>query len=256
MKTKWVYFLSVALFFCGVEAHSLTLAEARTEVRRLIKDTATSTTLQRYSDSTLLTFINQAQREVVNQTWCLVTSTNITLTPNVTYYSMPNDMIAAEIVRFKDQSGRTRKLLAVSYKSLYETNPDFEKQTGPPMNYTSRFSLSGRSNREMAFLPIPTSASTGIVTMDYYSQSVDLVNDSDVLLNGIPILVPYHEGIVYQAVSKIKTIEGDATMAGAYLTLYQGAVTVMNSRLGEIPDYAPGFSAGNVQGQLGNPGKP
>lgn len=237
--------LVIALIWAGKVA-ALTLSDAETEVRRLIRDTATSVSLQRYPNATIDSFLNQAQKEVVTATWCLQASTSVVLSAATTYYSLPSDVIAVKLVRFKDSTSRTRNLTETSYKALYENNPDYERQTGPPMQYILRYSTSAGTSLQIAFLPIATTSSTGTATVDYYDQATDLSSAGDVLLNGFSTLIPYHESVVYQAVSKIKMIEGDTASAGAYLQLYQASIQAMNSRLGERPNLNPGASAGGV----------
>lgn len=229
------------LLVCG-KAHSLTLAEAETEVRRLVKDTATSASLQRYSDTVLDTFLNQAQREVVTQTWCLQKTTTLTLAAGSTWYSLPSDLINVKTARFRDSTGRVRALDQKSYQAIFQTNPDWERQPGPPFSYLLRYSTAAGSYYEVAFIPIPTISSTGTAVMEYYKQATDLTADSDVLLDGFKILIPYHETVIYPVVAKILLLEGDTASATLYLQLYQDAVKNMNSRLGEMPNYSPGLS--------------
>jgi hypothetical protein len=233
------------LFLCAKTGSGLTLAEARTEVRRLVKDTATSSTLQRYSDTVLLSFLNQAQREVISASLPLENTTSYTLSSGTTYYSLPTDLVSVKFIKLKDATLRTRKLQQVSYKATLESNPDYERLSGPPMQYFIRPSTSSTvTTLDVAFLPVPTTSSTGTATVTYYKQATTLSADSDVLLDGDSTLLPYHEAVVYGAVAKIKLIEGDPS-SSVYLQLQQSGIQVMNSRLGEMPDYGPGLSAGS-----------
>lgn len=235
-----------ALFFIGVlllcaKSYCLTLSDAETEVRRLIKDTATSVTLQRYSDTILDSFLNQAQIEVVTDTWCLQASTTVVLTAATTYYNLPTDLITIRLVRVKDTGNRTRNIYETSYKAMYENNPDFERQSGPPMQYIVRPSPSS-NYFQIAFLPVATTSSTGTATIEYYKQAGNLNDDTANLLDGKYTLLPYHETVVYKAVIKIKLLEGDATGAATYSQLYSAMISAMNSRLGEKPNLNPGIS--------------
>lgn len=240
------FFLTLGLLFlCARAGFSLTLAEARTEVRRLVKDTASSSSLQRYSDTVLLAFLNQSQREVVTASLPLENTTFYVLTSGVTYYSLPSEVVNVKFVRFKDSAAKARKLQQVSYKATLESNPDYERISGPPFQYLVRASTYSKTTLDISYLPVPTTSSTGTVTITYYKQATDLVNDSDVLLDGDSVLLPYGEAIVYQVVYKIKLIEGDIQGASTYSGLYQQTLKDMNSRLGELPDYSPGLSGGS-----------
>lgn len=220
----------------------LTLAEAKTELRRLIKDTATSSSLQRYSDTVLNSYLNQGQRDVVTATWCLETSTGITLSPSTTYYDLPSNIISVKMVTYLSATNIQRRLVQKSYKSQIESNPEWERQTGPPMNYMVRSSTDSGLSLEMAFIPIATSASTGTANVTYYKQATEMTSDSDILLDGDYTLVPYHNSVVYSAAMNIQIIEGNVQMAQSYSQLYQAMVAAMKSRLGEMPDYSPGLS--------------
>lgn len=229
-----------------VNAYSLTLEDAESELRRHIKDTATSSSLQRYSDTVLDSFLNQAQRDVVTATWCLETSTSITLSSTTLYYDLPSDLIAPKMVTYLPATNITRKLAQVSYKSQIENNPDWIRQTGQPMNYFVRSSTDSGLALEIAFIPIPTTSSTGTATVLYYKQPDVLDDDSDILLDGDYTLVPYHQSVVFAAVVSIKLIEGDVAGAGAYSQLLQSSIQSMKSRLGEMPDYNPGLSGASA----------
>lgn len=242
-----------ALFLCA-KSYSLTLAQAETEVRRLIRDTAVSVSLQKYSDSLIDDFLNQSQREVVNATWCLEATTSQSLASGTTFYALPSTLINVKSVRFVDSAGKIRNLEEKSVRVLDQTNPDWARQTGPPMQYILRRSTSVATDFQIAFIPNPTSASLGTGIIDYYKQATAMTSDSDVLLDGTTILLPYHETVVDETVAKIKSIEGDTAGSAYYLQLYQNSIQVMNSRLGERPNYAPGFS-GASPGSSGSPGK-
>lgn len=245
MRLRQTLLLVGALFLCA-KSHCLTLSDAETEVRRLVKDTATSASLQRYSDTVIDAFLNQSQREVVNATWCLQKSTSIALVTGTTYYSLPSDLIVVKLINFKDSANRKRELTETSYKAVRQNNPDYERTAGPPAEYTIRASTTNATTLDICFLPVAGGSSTGTITVDYMNQSTDLSSDSTVFLDGDIALLPYHETIVYQTVSKIKLLEGDTAMASAYLQLYTASIQAMNSRLGEKPNLSPGFSAGNT----------
>lgn len=240
---KKLFLLTIALFLCS-ESYCLNLLDAKAEVRRFIKDTATSASLQRYSEDDLNGLFNEAIRDVVTATWCLESSTEQLLSVGTTYYPLISDLINIKMVKFRDSTGRTRELTERSYKALRQNNPDYERISGPPMEYIIRASTSTSYYSQIAFLPIATTSSTGTVIIDYYKQATDITADSAILLDGDYNLIPYHKAVVYDVVSKIKLIEGDISGAAAFSALYEETIKNMNSRLGERPNFNPGLSAG------------
>ena len=103
-KFKILFFL-IFLPLLVPKVYCLTLSQIRTEIRRNLRDNVSAR--QRYTDDTLLDYINQAQRDIVNETWLSMRTTSYVLTANTTYYDLPTDMIVISQVYFKDKSGST-----------------------------------------------------------------------------------------------------------------------------------------------------
>lgn len=239
--------LGVALLFLCVKSYGLTRGDAETEIRYLIKDANPS--LQRYTDTVLDSFINAAQREIASETFCIQTSTGIILTPGVTTYGLPSDFIAFKLVVLKPANNRTRFLTEVSQKSVFENNPDFANQSGPPMQYFSRYStiapgVAGSESFKITPIPTATASSTGTMTVTYYAQAPDLTSDLSVLFGGYTVLVPYHEAVVYKVVAKIKGIESDIPGSTYYFQLYGNMVSLMVGKLNTMPNFTPSITAG------------
>ncbi len=70
-------------------ALALTLSDVRSQIRRNVRDTASSSTARRYSDATLLVYINEAQRAVMNDTWSLSTVGSVSSVAGTASYSLP-----------------------------------------------------------------------------------------------------------------------------------------------------------------------
>jgi hypothetical protein len=223
-------------------AWSLTLSDIETQVRYNARDTSSSASLQRYSDTVLDGFINEVQREVVNLTWCVEASTSYTLTAATTYYDLPTDLISIRLVTFTDANGMTVTLDENSEKKVFEDEPDYESSsTGQPSEYMVRLSTTGDNPLEIAYIPIPTSSSTGTVRVYYYCQVTDLSSNSDVPFNGFNHLYPYHYAIVAGATERIKMIEGRTDEAAVYTAVYQRYLTTMKDRLNRSSNYSPSF---------------
>lgn len=243
------------IFVLGLssQAHCLTLSNIRNQIRRHIRDTATDSSLRQYSDTTLNAQINEVQREVVNITWPLNKRTSFTLVSGTTYYSCPTDMIVPKAVYYTGPTGQTYELQEALEQSYRKSNPDYERQRGPPAVYFIRTSTFSNTQQEISFSPVPTTTSTGTVKMDYFNSATDLSSDTDVPFNGLYVLYQYHDSLVYDSVAKIKLIEGDVTAAQSYFQLFQNMVNQMLSKLGSAPNYTPGVIAGS--GSSGTSGR-
>jgi len=238
--------IGLVLLACAAPASALTLSDIETAVRTHIRDTSSSSSLQQFSDTKLDATINEVQRDVVNKTWCVENSTAVTLVAATTYYSMPTDLIVPFRVTFTDASREVIELTETSQVQIVKLNPDFERNSsGEPTEYFIRQSTSGGNPLEMGVNPIPTSASTGTVKMDYAAQATDLSSDSDVPFNGLNSLYQFHEVLVWGATYRIKLAQNKSAEAANYLTLYTEGVKEMKARLNEMPNYSINFKGRN-----------
>lgn len=228
-------FLLVIMLANKLECHALALSGIRSEIRILIKDNDSSR--RRYNDAQLLTFINDAQREISNATWIIHKSTSISLVSGTTYYSLPSDLI--EIKRV------TRE-----YKGLDETTFDkqdsdnddgsWETTGGTPSNYFQNESQPDK----IGIYPFPNSAtSTGTIRMIYVAQPVDLASDSDVPFNSHNRYAPYHDAIIFYVCMRIFLLEGEMDKSAMYSQLYESRINLMRALVGLKPNYLPGFSS-------------
>ncbi len=240
MKKIARYLVALLLLGVCVPAHALTLSDIRVTVRQTINDR--SDPQLTYSNTILNLFINEGQRDLVNQTWCLQKTTSQSLSVATTYYTLPSDLLAIQEFTFLDSTGRKRQLEEKSERGIYQSNPDYERQVGPPFYYFVRRSTSTGTSLEYGINPIPSTASaTGTVFVKYYNQATDLSVSTDVALGGFKHLYPYHSALVYYTVAKIKMLEGNTVAAESYMKLYQMMVALMVDRLGRMPNYNPSF---------------
>lgn len=231
-------FLSAILCLCAWgSANARTLSELRAELRRNIQDTHTSRA--RYSDATLLQYLNEAQNAVLSATWLSLETTSYELTRGTTFYSLPGDYLSANYVEFKDARGSARILEEMSLKGLGTNNSNWKMQSGVPSQYYVDMS-STSTNQLIAFIPIPGNvSSTGTVTVWYFSKTTDMSSDSDIPFNGKLNLIPYHMSIVYHATMRIKAIEKKTDDVTFYVQLFVQMITEMRDRLGSMPNYKP-----------------
>jgi hypothetical protein len=236
--------LSGLLLFVGV-AHGMTLAEIETQIRRNVRDTSTTVSLQRYSDTSIDNLINEGQRVIVNQTWCLDSATGYVLTSGTSQYVLPDDFLAVKYARFKDQSNNTFILEEKNERSFIITNPTWEKQGGKPVQYFVRSSTSTGTPDEISYYPIPnTTSSTGTVTIDYYKQATDMTTGTDVPFDGLKSMIPYHYSLVDYVTMRILLLEGNSNEATLYNQMFSTELAVISSKFGSKPNWSPSFSAG------------
>lgn len=221
---------------------AITVSEMETLVRRNVRDTAT--TGNRYTDAMLLSWINDAQREVVSLTWSIRKSTSVTLSAGTTFYALPDDFLSADMVLFSRTGASTIQLKEVIQNSYVDDNPDFERSgRGAPSNYFVRQSTSGANALEVAYIPVPSSSSTGTVRMDYFFYPADLSGSSDVPFDGLLHLSPYHKTLVDMVTARIKVIEGRVDEANFYQAAADRGLAVMSEMVNRLPNYRPSVRA-------------
>jgi len=227
--------------FCSASTcFGMTLSDIETAIRLNVNDNPSDSTLRVYSDTYLDGFINDGQKDVVNMTWCVETSTTNVLTAQTTFYALPTDYIAAKLVTFKEPGSSTVQLEEWSEKKVYDKEPDFEQNAiGPPSHYFIRFPTDGSSSLEISYLPVPTSSSTGTARVAYYSYPAALSSDSDVPFDGMTHLIPYHMVLVAYGTARIKDIEGKFDESEKFWGMFDRYIAIMNDRLGRVPNYRP-----------------
>lgn len=240
MKNKLISFL---LLLCSVGANALTMSQIETQVRRNMRDTATDTTLQRYSSSLLIDMANEAQRDIVNQTWAIESITTITPSVGTIFYSLPTDYLATIKVSYRKGTTAPYELTEVSRKGLFASNPAWETTTGSPTQYYIRQSTT-TDFQELAFVPPINSGGAGTATIEYFASAADMAAGTDTPFGASQWFIPYHDAIVYRITARLKMIEGKNDEATNYMTLYGNYVSVMKARIGERPNFNPSISVG------------
>jgi hypothetical protein len=232
MRRKLLAFIA-ALFCSAVAAQALTLSQIRTQVRRNIRDTASSSTLQRYSDTVLLDFINEGQRDVVNQTWIVSKSTTITLSANTTYYSLPSDLINIERVTRANGNLPEVSLMLLDADS---NNGAWEITGSTPTYFFQDRALPG----SIGLYPYPSSTATaGTLKIIYRAFATDLAVDADQPFNALARYAGYHDLIVFYATYRILAIEALMDKAGVFKDLYDTRVQLLRGIVGAKPDKVP-----------------
>ena len=135
-------------------------------------------------------------------------------------------------------------------KSLYDKNPQWERNSGSPNSYWISQATHPRNQQSaplrISYIPIPTNLSTGTVTIWYSYIMSDLSADTDVPFENRRNLYPYHAALIYYTVVRLKVTEGKISEASTYQQLYTSTLNSMKGKLGEMPNYTPGIAIPGV----------
>ncbi len=238
--------LFIGLWLSVSLSYGATLSELRTTIRRNVRDTATTSSFQRYADSDLTELVNEAQREVVNAVWVLQTETSYTSTASDMFTDLPSNFLAALKVGYLKTGSTTRtELTEKTLAGLTGMNSNWELQTGTPINYYIR-QKTDNSLKEIGLYPAAVAASTGTVYITYAVMPDALSGDSDVPFNGAAWLVQYHKVLADYVSGRLKQIEGKNDEAQGYFSMAGVGINRLRERMGEMPNYNPGMITGSM----------
>lgn len=230
---KKIKLFLAALFLFGSASSALTLSEIRTQVRIRIKDSYSAR--QRYTDAQLNSFINEAHRDIVNETWVVVKSTSFQLSAGSTYYLLPDDTIDIQRLTLRDVP--LKEISLQGQDGL--TSSAWEVAAGLPSKYFQDPTQPGY----IGFYPFPNSvSSTGTIKMQYFAQANTLSSDSDVPFDNQDRYLPYNDLLTIFTCYKIFLLEGEIQKAQFYGQEYESRVQLMRDRVRSKPNWFPGFS--------------
>lgn len=206
-----------------------------------IKDT--STTRQRWSDTQLTNLINEAERDVENQTLIIQASTTVSLIVGTSYYVMPSDFLDYFRVVYVSSMAASNSTV-LQETSLYQLdslnqNINWKTITGIPINYYQDPASPG----SMYIYPVPsTSTQLGTVEVNYVQKFSPLVNTTDQPFNSLPRYQDYSDLLIYYPAAVVFAVEGESEKATNYFTLYSSRIATMIKTVGRKPNFIPGFS--------------
>lgn len=224
-------FGAVLLWFAG-NASALVLSDVETAIRRNVRDTATSSALQRYSNTVLDAIINEGQRDVVSNTWILSKSTSITLSAETTYYTLPSDLIAIQRVT---RSFGNLPEVTLAQQDADNANADWEVTSGTPTYF---FQDRAQSNK-IGLAPYPNSSNTGTLKIIYYCYATDLSAAGDTPLNAENRFTVYHDLLTWYGTYRLMYIEGMWDKAKVFKDLYDTRLGVLLEDYGAKPNRVP-----------------
>lgn len=223
----------VVLLWLVSQAGALQLSDIETAVRRNIRDTATSATLQRYSDIVLDALINEGQRDVVSNTWILSKSTSITLSSGVTYYTLPSDLIAIQRV--------TRQYANLPEVTLGQEDFDNANGTWETTSSTPTYFFQDKSQTtKIGLAPFPSSSGqAGTLRIIYYTYASDLSSDSDIPFNSEVRFTVYHDLLVWFVTYRVMYIDAMWDKAKVFKEMYDTRLQVLYEDYGAKPEKVP-----------------
>lgn len=226
--------LFLLTLFIGSSLHALTLSDLRTNTRVLTKDTYTSR--QRFTDAQYNEFLNEAQADVLNNTWAVSKSSSISLVSGTTCYTIPTDLIAISRITLENKNLDETSLIKLDGDN---GNSNWLLSAGLPQNY---YQDPTRTD-QICMYPFPnTSASTGTLRVQYYSRGTDMSSDSDIPFNSEYRFFIYHRILEYYAAFRVYLLEGEQDKATLYRQEYEARLQLMIQSIGKKPNYLPGVS--------------
>lgn len=224
--------IALLLCLCVVQAEALNLGEIRTVIRRNVRDTATVTTLRRYSDSYLNDLINEAQRDVINQTYAISLETSMSVVNGRDEYVTPERTI--KVWRVTRVFGNLPEVELSKMDADFNNEP-WQEELGVPAYFYMK-----KSDPHYVFLyPVPNDSLLGTLRIEYYAYPEDLVNDTDDPYSSIDELAGYDDLLVYHPTARILIVEGKLDRAQSYIGLYESGIKLMSENLGYKPIKVP-----------------
>lgn len=237
---------SIAKFLIGIlvigwtaaPSYALTAAQVISKARTYLRDTSSDSTRQRFSDSDLLGFLNDGQREANSYAWLLKSSYTFTLSGGTTEYAMPADLMATWRVEYNN-----RKIDQTSLNELDANSIGWKTASGIPQRYY----LYTATTTVMGFQPAPTVLTTATVNVYYLQRTTELSSTSATPFNGWNQLQSYHSALAYYIAYRGLWVVGDTTLATQYFQEWTGWIEIMRTGMIKMPDYNPGAAGRRSQ---------
>lgn len=225
-------FVALTLLLAPLTCHALTVGDIIDRSRLLLRDNFSQATRQRFSNSQLIDWINDAQREANSFAWVLQSSYTVALIGGTTEYAMPSDFQATWRVIYKN-----KKINQTSLNQLDAESINWRTVSGEVNSYY----LYLTSTPVIGFYPAPVNTSTGTAIIYYLQQPTELTSTTQTPWNGWTQLAPYHSGLSYFVAYRGLWTVGDVELADRYLAEWQQFIAAMKQGLMQAPDFNPGF---------------
>jgi hypothetical protein len=188
-----------------------------------------------FNISTRLDQMNQAQRELNDETRAITDADTVAVVAGTRDYNLPLDFLTfeRETPTFLDQSGNRHRVTVVDPAWLdarYPSWQDLTTHTGTPLHLFVR-------NGALTIYPTPDSA--GTLTVPYVVEPAELTQMSDVPFNGLARLNRFAPALAYK-VAFVNTIARAPQLASMFLELYERQERLMRHFTRTNPQHKPG----------------
>ena len=251
MKKKIFLFLLIfSLISFPVKSFCLTRDDLETEIRRLVADTNTDTTKQRWSSGTIVSRIEMAQLDMVSRTRCMEDVAYIDTSFNLEKYPLPSNLLVIKRVAYTTESSSSTVLFSTSsYKKIerytilgLDNDSTYWESLG--VGLPTKYYILGSS---ICLVPRPSYSYSGSKRLKivYIPRPESLDDNSDVPFNNYYYLYPYHTIITYYVAMLCFLDERDFNLAMQYRDLYFRSLDLMVKELNSNPDWQPSFKFRN-----------
>lgn len=183
-----------------------------------------------YNISRRLSLMNQAQREMVEESRALVSTLEESVSSGTRTYNLPSDFLTFSQERpyFTDSGGDRSNLKVVTPSFLDQVNPHWQDDTrhsGTPMYLVLE-------NGTLTLHPNPDSS--GTLTVPYIVDPTELADVDDVPFDGVTRLNRHAMGLAYYA-AYIGAMGMSAQQAFAYKDMYEKELREMRHYVRTTP---------------------
>lgn len=225
---------------------TITLAQARTEVRDLIDEDVA----QFWTDAQLNTWINQGCMDIARRALCLRQVEQINTTANVQNYACPTNIYELYRVEFVPQTGSF--IYPLTFMGYNEADQAWGTYQSFPAAWPEIVVLwndpgmdvpppsTNPTGLQMRLFPVPAQA--GVLNVFYYRQVIQAVLDTD----QIDTLQGWEELAVEYAVYKAKRKDKESDWQDAF-SFYEQRLNDLILVSGNFHDQAGTFSTGQGQ---------
>jgi len=195
------------------------------------------------TNTDILRWINDSQREIVIDSELLQVKANATITSGISDYNLDSlNSLKIIAVKIKNIAGQAIMLQPVSVRDavkMFETD-----SSSPPVGTSSHYSF---SQKTITLYPRPdTSISGGLVI--YFSRrpveltAISSTNTVGVDLSELPI--EYHNRIVEYCIAQAAELDDDLNLAALKMGQFQSGIDKLKGSEDQPQDYYPTISVG------------
>ncbi len=222
----------------------LQLSALLTNCRVALRDTATDTNFQRFSDAQLTSFLNDGQNQLNNAVEPLLGTYSFDTTAAVSEYSLPSDFKAVYRLTLAG-----KRLAATGHNALDANFTNWTTATSTPTLYYLDPYSSSVNAVKLGLYPTPKLTTTGSsASLFYFQNPAALAASTDVPFNGRSSLIPYHDALTHFCALRGWSVQNRPDLAKLYADIYGQDVAAMKNDINFMPDYSP-----SVNGYRGPP---